>query len=373
MQAPQLLSKPRYSILDGLRGVAAVMVVIFHVFEAHARGHFDQIVNHGYLAVDFFFVLSGFVVAYAYDDRFVSMGVMGFFKRRLVRLHPMVIMGSVVGAALFYFGDSVVWPDIHKVPAWKMLGMTLIGFTMVPVPVSMDIRGWRELYPINGPAWTLMLEYIANLLYGLVIRHLPKWALGALVSAAGCALVNLAVFGPHGDVVGGWSMTGEQLNIGFTRLVYPFFAGLLLFRMVKLIKIKHAFWLCSLLIVTVFCVPRIGGAHHPWMNGLYESFCIIFIFPLIVFLGASGTHEGKYASRACKFLGDISYPIYITHYPIIYWYTGWVADKKLSFGQAYPVGLLVVVSSIILAYLCFGFYDVPVRRWLGKKVLLKNE
>ena len=92
-----LASKPRYEILDGLRGVAAIMVVVFHIMESYSKGAAYQIINHGYLAVDFFFVLSGFVVGYAYDDRWNKMTTWGFFKRRLVRLHPMVIMGSVLG------------------------------------------------------------------------------------------------------------------------------------------------------------------------------------------------------------------------------------------------------------------------------------
>ena len=103
-QTTYLASKPHYEILDGLRGVAAVMVIVFHLFEAHAGGsHLTQIINHGYLAVDFFFLLSGFVIGYAYDDRWNRMTVGTFFKRRIIRLHPMVIMGSIVGAAFFYF------------------------------------------------------------------------------------------------------------------------------------------------------------------------------------------------------------------------------------------------------------------------------
>src|SRR5688572_17421292 len=88
-----LTSKPHYPILDGLRGVAALTVVAFHIFEAHAASRFVQVINHGYLAVDFFFVLSGFVIGYAYDDRWSKMTIGGFFKTRLIRLQPMVIMG----------------------------------------------------------------------------------------------------------------------------------------------------------------------------------------------------------------------------------------------------------------------------------------
>ena len=86
-----LESKPRYEILDGLRGVAAVLVVCFHFFETYFGMAPNQPINHGYLAVDFFFALSGFVIGYAYDDRWDKMSTWGFFKRRLIRLHPMVI------------------------------------------------------------------------------------------------------------------------------------------------------------------------------------------------------------------------------------------------------------------------------------------
>jgi peptidoglycan/LPS O-acetylase OafA/YrhL len=98
-----LETKGHYQILDGLRGVASLFVVAFHIFETYADGdRFKQIINHGYLAVDFFFVLSGFVVAYAYDDRWGKMTQWDFYKRRLIRLQPMVIAGSVIGALFFY-------------------------------------------------------------------------------------------------------------------------------------------------------------------------------------------------------------------------------------------------------------------------------
>lgn len=121
LKAALLRSKPHYPVLDGLRGVAAVTVVAFHLFEANATSHLDQIINHGYLAVDFFFLLSGFVIGYAYDDRWQTMTIGDFFKRRLVRLQPMVVLGMLIGAVGFYFQDSVLWPHIHEVPVWKML------------------------------------------------------------------------------------------------------------------------------------------------------------------------------------------------------------------------------------------------------------
>jgi peptidoglycan/LPS O-acetylase OafA/YrhL len=325
------------------------------------------VINHGYLAVDFFFVLSGFVVGYAYDDRWSKMSIGGFFKRRLIRLQPMVVMGMIIGAVCFYFQASSMWPTISQVPVWKMLLVMLIGFTLIPVPPSMDIRGWTEMHPLNGPGWSLFFEYIANILYGLFIKNFSKAALSVLVFVAAAALIHLAVTSPNGDVIGGWSIDATQLRIGFTRLMYPFFAGLLLSRMGKLVHIKHGFFWCSLLIIAALAIPRIGGPQQVWMNGLYDSLSIIFIFPLIVLLGAGSEIKNKYTSRLCKFFGDISYPIYITHYPLIYIYTGWVADHKVPLRGVFPYGIIILVSSILIAYACLKLYDEPVRRWLNKK------
>ena len=115
-------------------------------------------------------------------------------------------------------------------------------------------------------------------------------------------------------------------------------------------------------------MPRIGGEKGLWMNGLYESLTIIFIFPLIVYIGASGKLVGKFATKSCSFLGAISYPLYITHYPLIYTYWAWVARNKVTtFQQAAPWAMLIWVSAIVLAYGYLKLYDEPVRRWLTKR------
>src|SRR6185312_500227 len=365
-QTHYLESKNHYPILDGLRGVASVIVIIFHVFETFTGGNrFIQIINHGYLAVDFFFLLSGFVVAYAYDDRWGKMTQWDFYKRRLVRLQPMVILGSVIGAALFYFQVSPAFPNIAGTPVWQMLLLMVIGATLIPVPISMDIRGWQEMHPLNGPAWSLFFEYIANILYAVIVRRFSKLLLAIFVSLAGCMMIAYLVTGPQGDLIGGWSLNGPQLFIGFTRVLYPFFAGVLLCRVGKLIHVKNAFWWASGLIVIALCIPRIGDEHHVWMNGIYDAVCVIVVFPIIVSIGAGGGFHGLRSAKLSKFLGDISYPLYITHYPLIYIFTAWVANNKIPLGpEGLLVGLLVVVVSIALAYACLKLYDEPVREWL---------
>ncbi len=367
-QLNSLAAKPHYPVLDGLRGVAALVVVAFHIFEAHASSHLTQIINHGYLAVDFFFLLSGFVICYAYDDRWDKLNIGGFFKRRLYRLQPMVIMGMVIGAACFYYSDSTLFPLIHTVPVWKMLLVMLIGFTLIPIPVSMDIRGWQEMHPLDGPGWSLFFEYLANIAYALGLRKASKPVLALLTGLAAGVLIQYLVTCKTGDITGGWSLTAEQLRVGFTRVAFPFLAGLLLSRTVKPTQFKNAFIWCSLLLVLVLALPRFGGMQHFWMNGLYEALVIILVFPIIIYLGASGDINGPATSKVSKFLGDLSYPLYITHYGFIYIYTGWVSDRpSMSFGTALPYALLTFFGSLAVAYLCLKYYDEPIRTWLSRR------
>ena len=365
-------TKPHYNILDGLRGIAALMVVCFHLFEAFATSHLDQRINHGYLAVDFFFILSGFVVGYAYDDRWKKMTVAEFLKRRFIRLHPMVVMGAVIGAVMFYFQGCSVW-DVSTVSISMLLVATLLNALLIPAAPGSEIRGLGEMYPLNGPSWSLFFEYIGNILYAFFIRKLPTRALSVLVLLAGCGLAAFAVWGPLGDICVGFAMDGVNMTGGSLRLLFAFSAGLLLSRVFKPIHIKGAFWICSLAVVALLSVPRIGGSEHLWMNGLYDTVCAVVFFPLLVYLGASGKTTDKITTRVCKFLGDISYPLYMVHYPFIYLYYAWVKNENLTFEQSLPGAAALVVGSVILAYLCLKLYDEPVRRFLTKRLLPKRK
>jgi len=287
----------------------------------------------------------------------------------------MVVMGSIIGALFYYTQASSIFPliDIHITPVWKVILFMVLGGLMIPVWPAVEIRGWTETYPLNGPAWSLFYEYIANILYAIGVRKFPKWALGVLVFLSGCLLVHWLVFGPNGDAIGGWALDPTQLHVGFARLMYPFFSGLLLFRISKLTQIKHAFIWCSLLVIVALSLPRFGGEQQLWMNGLYESMVILFVFPLIIYLGASSMLANTFQKRACKFLGDISYPIYITHYPLIYLYTGWVYDNKPSFESRIIFGAVVFVAALLIAYACLKLYDEPVRKWLQQKFMPKSK
>jgi len=358
MPASLLSTKPHYPILDGLRGVAAILVVVFHVLEAHFPDFSLHPIHHGYLAVDFFFLLSGFVVGYAYDDRWNRMSVWDFFKIRLIRLHPLVILGTLLGAIGFWFDPFT--DGQSQTSFLKLVGVMLIGFTLLPSP---DVRGWNETHSLDGPCWSLLQEYIANIIYGLFGKNMSKPVLWIIVLISGAALVAVSVH--RGDIATGWGY--DTFWMAVVRMMFPFFAGLLLYRSGKLIQIPIAFTLCSIMLIVLFCLPYFQ------YNGLFEAACIIIAFPMIVAAGAGGELQGKFAIRVCKFFGDISYPIYITHYPIIYIYTAWIWTQKPSSQQYIPVAIGLFMVMILLAYLSLKLYDEPVRAWLKSKVLLKRK
>lgn len=382
-----LTTKPRYEILDGLRGVAAVLVVIYHLFESHCGLGAAHPLNHGYLAVDFFFVLSGFVIGYAYDDRWDKMSTLTFFKRRFIRLHPMVVCGSFIGLITLHMQQCDIMPNIAGASWIALLLCFLWSITMIPVHKSLDVRGWGETNPLNSPTWSLFWEYIGNILYALIFRRMSKVLLSFFVFIFACMTVilcfNIDIFGflatrePNMlySVLGGWSMSPEHIQVGLTRLLYPFFAGLLMSRLNLTINVKGAFWWCSLLIFAIMVVPRLGGdsGSEMWMNGLYNVVIILFVLPLIVAMGAGSRVVGRKSSAINKFLGDISYPLYITHYAFI--------NMQLKYVYEHPdapmsthifIAVAVFCISILTAYATMKLFDAPVRQWLTDKIFGKK-
>lgn len=373
-------TKPHYHLLDGLRGVAALMVIWYHVFEgyAFAGGTTIDTFNHGYLAVDFFFILSGFVIGYAYDDRWGKNFTMkDFIKRRLIRLHPMVIMGAVVGAITFYIQGSVQWDGTHIGISMVMLSLLCTIFFIPAMPgVGYEVRGNGEMFPLNGPCWSLFFEYIGNILYALFIRRLSNKALTIVVVLLGVALASFAIFNVsgYGNIGVGWTLDGVNFIGGLLRMLFPFSMGMLLSRNFKPMKLRGAFWICTLVMVALFAVPYLEGTESICTNGIYEAFCIIIAFPILLWIGASGTTTDKKSTQICKFLGDISYPIYVIHYPFMYLFYAWLIKNQLfTLGETWQVALCVYAWNILFAYLCLKLYDEPVRKYLAKRFLNKKQ
>ena len=369
-------TKVHYAILDGLRGVAALMVVIYHIFEgyAFAGGGIIESLNHGYLAVDFFFILSGFVVGYAYDDRLgKSMKTKDFLKRRLIRLHPMVIMGAVLGAATFCIQGSTQWDGTEISISLVMLSMLCAMLFILAIPGGCyEIRGNGEMFPLNGPSWSLFFEYIGNTLYALFVRRLSTKLLTAIVVSLGIGYTAFAVFDAsgYGNMGVGWTLDSINFLGGMLRMLFPFSMGLLLSRNFKPFKVKGSFWLASSILIIIFAIPYIPSDGNICYNGILEAVCVTLIFPILVRLGASGSTADHKSTAICNFLGRISYPLYMIHYPLMYLFYAWLIENKApAFAETWQAALGVYVTCIILALLCMKLYDEPIRRHLAKKFL----
>ncbi len=368
------MNKPRYDILDGLRGVAALMILLYHVFN-DAKSFFVWPTPvgefyHSFLGVDFFFILSGFVMGYAYDRQWKDgMTLGGFIKRRLIRLHPMVVMGAVIGLVAFVVQGCTKW-DGTEVTVQALMLATLLGLFLIPSPSGIDVRGNTETFPLNGPHWSLFFEYIGSLLYGLMLHSLSTkwlrvWVASSIITIAGFALLT-----DDGGIAYGWS--SEPLNLcgGVLRMLYAYPMGLLMARVFRERQPKplhgHMFLLCSLMLIVLLGLPFLGDKD---VETIYQLACIFSFFPTIIWYGARGVVTG-WRQRAVSFLGRLSYPLYAVHFPLVYLYIAWVQRSGYTYAgysQPWAAALVTLVASLLIATVCMLFYDEPIRRWLSKK------
>ena len=353
--APALLTtKQHFKILDGLRGVAALAVVTFHFMEVAYTDYSKDFIGHGFLAVDFFFCLSGFVIGYAYDDRIGKIGVLEFFKARLIRLHPMVIFGSVLGLLAFLFDPFGGHPELYS--TGKLVLLFVCSVLLIPYPVMPD-RAFN-LFGFNAPAWSLFWEYIANIFYAYVLCRVNRKVLLLLTAVSA---VVLCLVGYHaGNLMGGWGK--DSFWDGGARVAYSFMAGLLVYRYQLIIKNKLGFLGVAILLFLAFVMP-----FGKW-NWITEPLVVLFYFPLLIALGA-GANLTKGFEKLCTFFGKISYPLYTTHYAVLWMFGNYYSAHKPAAAQ---LALIIITSLIMLtaiAYLVMTIYDIPVRRYLTRKRL----
>ncbi len=351
--SPDILrSKHHFEILDGLRGLAAIAVVIFHFMEWAYSDFTQNFIAHGFLAVDFFFCLSGFVIGYAYDDRIRTMGVMEFFKSRLIRLHPLIIFGSVLGLLAFLFDPFGGHPELYS--TGKTILIFLSSILLIPFPV-MEERAFN-LFGLNAPSWSLFWEYVANIVYVLILCRINKKALLLLTLIAAAALFFVAY--QSGNLLGGWDKT--SFWDGGARILYSFLAGLAIYRFNWIIKNKLGFMGLCVLLSLAFLLP-----FGKW-NFLTEPAVVLFYFPLLISLGAGATLS-KGLEKLCVFSGKISYPLYMTHYAVLWMFGNYYLSHKPAPAQ---LALIIIFSVILLvgfAYLVMVLYDIPLRKYLNRK------
>lgn len=337
-----------FPVLDMLRGIAAILVVTRH--NRNLWWWFVLPENH--LAVDLFFVMSGVVIAHSYQDRLLNRAsVRQFIKIRLVRLYPLYLVGISIGLLVLYHRG--VGDDYHH-----FSHETAVLAAIVSAALMLPVIGFPIL---DFPRWSLTFELAANIAYAMTIRFLTIPTLITIVAVSAFGLLALVV--TNGSVDAGYRF--PLIWGGVPRVCYSFFMGVIIHRVSHLRASLSPFAACGLTATAtvVLCIPWVGRATIP-----YELATVLVVFPLLV-LAAIHIEVGPRVQRVFAFFGATSYAIYITHAPLGNLFSDAIGALGISTARPPVVLSLVYLALVVgLAWLLDRFYDIPVRRWLSRRV-----
>ncbi|HTN15223.1 MAG TPA: acyltransferase [Sphingomonadaceae bacterium] len=310
-----MAGRDRFATIDALRGLAAISVTLFHVGPTSALP-----MPGGYLAVDLFFALSGFVIAHSYTPRFKDgMGLRDFLQRRVIRLYPMLFVGALLGIVLHGGAASMIF--------------------LVP-----EFRS-SQLYPTNPPFWSLLMELMVNVAFALVVLRLTRgWMALAMAVSAAVLAAGLASGQPLFEVGVNWS----SFHLALARTVFSFTAGVAI----------HALWQrhgCPSRTTRLALLPLLAAtlvfALVPQNSNLAGMTAVLLFVPLATWLAVCWELPWRGPAQA---LGDLSYPLYCIHVPIIALARdeGWIT-----------MGLCLAV--VAAAWALDRYVDRPARRLVG--------
>ncbi|MBY6243181.1 acyltransferase [Methylosinus sp. Sm6] len=372
------MSRPERSFitLDGLRAVAAFFVITIHApafftpgaaatgvdpSAATARLFFES-----YLAVDFFFVLSGFVLCHAYARRIgCDLSRLDFIKTRVIRLYPLYALSFVF--SLIVLHERVATGETGASSAVKNV---LFGVAFLPAP---SLSSSTFLFPLNGPAWSLFAELVANVAFCFVAEA-GTVTLVAMAAAAGCALSAAVLLGAlgFGDADAGalnhgfrWSAVGASL----LRVAFSFFAGVLTYRMWSRRRSSIALppWLA-----VAALAAALAATPPPALQTAYDLAVTLFVFPVLVWAAASSTPSGATA-RLFAALGAASYGVYVLQAPL-YDLTIAVFGKWRAEIASFPFawGLVFIAFVLGVATVADKWLDRPIRAALSARFVARG-
>lgn len=361
------MEKPRYEVLDGMRGIAALCVLLRHIAQYSPYSAF----RNAFIAVDFFFILSGFVIAYAYGPR-IGLGLADFMQRRLIRLYPMFLFGLILGAPVLILATHLGLTGYSLPAAYASLVTNVFYLPHLGSAVKADIYH-DPIFPANGSAWSLFFELIANAFFILLFtarRHLWIIIILAYLGIIGSGFLVPITEG-HGFFTpdSGWGL--RNIYGGLPRVFYGFSLGILLQQSVgnprfapirkRLERMGSAPQFLLGAAFLTFAMPKLG-----YLDGAYYLIVIAIVAPLLVLLGSFANCRTKTSLLICKYLGWISYPLYCVHMPVV------IAMLILSakgYGLgAVPMAVLACVLSLLVANIAAAFYDEPLRSWLTRRL-----
>lgn len=333
--------KHRYAALDAMRGLAALAVVVYHLDRPYAPS--------AYVAVDFFFVLSGFVIARAYGEKLAGgMTVLAFMKARYARLYPLFLIGSVYGLIqllLYWQGSGVGRAD---------LGASILStIFMLPSPsfLTRSAGDIWPLYPLNGPAWSLFWELLANLIFALVLFRLKTRSLVAVAAISLAALIASVFF--HKSLDLGWEW--HSVDGGLSRVLFSFTLGMIIYRLRSNSTLgRTANTYAAILPIAAICILLF----LPTYSLKYALIFCVLISPLIVLAGTMLELPAR-LQRIGIFLGYLSYPIYMCHRGFTEIYGHVFREMQQSQPLVYIPLYLVLIS--IIAFVTAQLATVLVR------------
>lgn len=329
-----------------MRGVAALAVAAYHFN--------GSLAPNGYLAVDFFFALSGFVLAVAYTNRLrAGTSALRFFQARIVRLYPLFLAGIALGAAhrlqlLARGGGSDLGIS-------GLAHATFFGALMLPDPFH------SFLYPINEVFWSVFAETLVNIAFAVILIRIPVRALRIVTLISGAALCFASY--RIGSANGGarW----DTVEVGLMRTVFSFCVGMLVAGMARGGGRPNS--ILSLLFIGGLLIPILANVNIE-LQLILDMSSIILIFPIIIFAG-SKVEPPTWLISPFVFLGNISYALYASHWPIAVMAIAIVKRLNISYFTALPFFLITCVA---VAFALTKFWDVPIRSYVNRILSLRR-
>jgi peptidoglycan/LPS O-acetylase OafA/YrhL len=336
--------RERFLVLDGLRGAAALAVITDHVPSA-----LSDLLPGRYLAVDFFFALSGFVLAHVYAPRFAAgLTTVQFLRGRVIRLYPLYITATLAGVLLVALKIIGGWTHI----GWGHLAVSaLLNAAYLPVPRSLSVVNWSP-FPFDGPAWSLFFEFAVNIVFALIAIRLTTRVNAILLAFAAGALVLTAF--TFGKLDSGFAY--ENFWGGFARVAYAFFAGVLIYKLRETWRMPALPpWAALALLIAILAMPASEVLRPAW-----DAFAAIVFIPLLIAFCANSKVDGM-AARACAAAGVVSYGFYVFQAVVIDWHDA-VFPKAAQSGLVRTA--VIAGVTLLVVVLVRALYETPMRRAL---------
>lgn len=308
------------------------------------------------MAVDFFFVLSGFVIARAYGERLASgrLTLRRFALVRVIRLMPLVVVGTLLATAIEFGRPGIADQHAHFIDiALAMFSGALLIPTLIPTTLEYAV------FPLNGPFWSLSLEAVANATFAICARGRAGPIVIAVVIALCVPCIIFITWFLDGH---GFGAVPNSYWSGYARVGWSFSAGILLYRL-RIYAPRVPIYVSTIILIILMAVPQLRG-----INGkIFDIFAIIFVLPLVVWI-ASSARLGPRGQRWSAWSGDLSYPIYALHYPLIR--AIGVLGLKLGLPVTGRMGLATAstILVVIVASVVYAVIDAPIRQWLSDKL-----